>query len=58
MDISAESLNDFSLVYVILGNVVDVQSGEWIGQMSGVGAGLDSFYEYLLKVKICEQISR
>ena len=35
----------------ISGNVVDVQSGEWIGQMSGVGAGLDSFYEYLLKVK-------
>lgn len=33
----------------LLGNVVDVQSGEWIGQMSGVGAGLDSFYEYLLK---------
>lgn len=37
---------------VFLGNIVDVQSGEWIGQMSGVGAGLDSFYEYLLKVKI------
>lgn len=33
----------------LLGNVIDVQSGEWIGQMSGVGAGLDSFYEYLLK---------
>ncbi len=31
--------------------MVDVQSGEWIGQMSGVGAGLDSFYEYLLKVR-------
>lgn len=37
---------------VFLGNIIDVQSGEWIGQMSGVGAGLDSFYEYLLKVKI------
>ncbi|KFM79018.1 ER degradation-enhancing alpha-mannosidase-like 1, partial [Stegodyphus mimosarum] len=33
----------------LLGNVVDVQSGEWIGQMSGIGAGLDSFFEYLLK---------
>lgn len=37
---------------VFLGNIIDVQSGEWVGQMSGVGAGLDSFYEYLLKVKI------
>ncbi|XP_054724208.1 ER degradation-enhancing alpha-mannosidase-like protein 1 [Uloborus diversus] len=33
----------------LLGNVIDVQSGEWVGQMSGIGAGLDSFYEYLLK---------
>lgn len=24
-------------------------SGEWIGNLSGLGAGLDSFYEYLLK---------
>lgn len=36
----------------LLGNVIDVQTGEWIGRMSGVGAGLDSFYEYLLKVYI------
>lgn len=36
----------------LLGNVVDVETGEWIGKMSGVGAGLDSFYEYLLKVYI------
>jgi mannosidase alpha-like ER degradation enhancer 1 len=33
----------------LLGNVIDVQTGEWVGKMSGVGAGLDSFYEYLLK---------
>ncbi|XP_015787790.1 ER degradation-enhancing alpha-mannosidase-like protein 1 isoform X1 [Tetranychus urticae] len=33
----------------LLGNVIDVETGEWIGKMSGVGAGLDSFYEYLLK---------
>lgn len=30
--------------------MIDIQSGEWVGKMSGVGAGLDSFYEYLLKV--------
>ena len=34
----------------LLGNVIDVETGEWIDKMSGVGAGLDSFYEYLLKV--------
>ncbi|UYV62865.1 K02A2.6-like [Cordylochernes scorpioides] len=33
----------------LLGNVIDAQTGEWVGRMSGVGAGLDSFYEYLLK---------
>lgn len=33
----------------LFGNVIDVQTGEWIGAMSGVGAGQDSFYEYLLK---------
>lgn len=33
----------------LLGNVIDVRSGDWLGTMSGVGAGLDSFFEYLLK---------
>lgn len=33
----------------LFGNVVDIQTGKWIGKMSGLGAGLDSFYEYLLK---------
>lgn len=32
------------------GNVINIQTGQWKGQMSGLGAGLDSFYEYLLKV--------
>lgn len=31
------------------GNVVDIQTGRWVGKQSGLGAGLDSFYEYLLK---------
>ena len=30
--------------------MIDIQSGDWVGKMSGLGAGLDSFYEYLLKV--------
>ncbi|XP_078728511.1 ER degradation-enhancing alpha-mannosidase-like protein 1 [Lampetra fluviatilis] len=33
----------------LLGNVINVQSGQWVGSQSGLGAGLDSFYEYLLK---------
>ena len=33
----------------LLGNVIDVHTGKWTGFMSGLGAGLDSFYEYLLK---------
>eukprot|EP00118_Oscarella_pearsei_P011592 m.78695 g.78695 ORF g.78695 m.78695 type:complete len:576 (+) comp36114_c0_seq9:62-1789(+) len=33
----------------LLGNSINIHSGEWIGKMSGIGAGLDSFYEYLLK---------
>eukprot|EP00069_Balaena_mysticetus_P011348 bmy_07083T0 len=31
------------------GNVVNIQTGHWVGKQSGLGAGLDSFYEYLLK---------
>ena len=38
------------LHYAVIGNVIHLNKGEWIGHMAGVGAGLDSFYEYLLKV--------
>lgn len=31
---------------------MDVDTGKWMGELSGVGAGLDSFYEYLLKAFI------
>ncbi|KAE9414995.1 hypothetical protein Angca_003426 [Angiostrongylus cantonensis] len=31
------------------GNLINIQTGEWVGYLSGVGAGLDSFYEYFLK---------
>ena len=29
-----------------------MDTGKWVGELSGVGAGLDSFYEYLLKAYI------
>lgn len=34
---------------IFTGNVVNIQTGHWVGKQSGLGAGLDSFYEYLLK---------
>lgn len=33
----------------LLGNHVDVMSGVWTSQDSGIGAGIDSFFEYLVK---------
>lgn len=39
------------ILYNVAGNVINIQTGEWVGQMSGLGAGLDSYYEYLLKVR-------
>lgn len=36
----------------LLGTTLDVETGEWIEHSSGIGAGVDSFYEYLLKAHI------
>nr|CAB3240848.1 ER degradation-enhancing alpha-mannosidase-like protein 3 [Phallusia mammillata] len=33
----------------LMGTVLNVENGEWIRRESGVGAGIDSYYEYLLK---------
>ncbi|KAE8996066.1 ER degradation-enhancing alpha-mannosidase-like protein 3 [Phytophthora rubi] len=33
----------------LLGIAIDVGSGEWVHSHGGIGAGLDSFFEYLLK---------
>ncbi|KAG0091741.1 alpha mannosidase-like protein [Podila epicladia] len=33
----------------LVGNTINVTSGEWMSAMTGIGAGTDSFYEYLLK---------
>ena len=38
------------MISQLAGNVINIQSGEWVGKMSGLGAGLDSLFEYLLKV--------
>lgn len=36
----------------LVGTVLNVDSGEWVRRESGVGAGSDSYYEYLLKAYI------
>ncbi|OWY97125.1 ER degradation-enhancing alpha-mannosidase [Phytophthora megakarya] len=33
----------------LLGSAIDVGSGQWVHSHGGIGAGLDSFFEYLLK---------
>ncbi|NWW40825.1 EDEM1 protein, partial [Panurus biarmicus] len=38
-----------NFLFVLKGNVVNIQTGHWVGKQSGLGAGSDSFYEYLLK---------
>ncbi|KAF9623359.1 hypothetical protein IFM89_000848 [Coptis chinensis] len=36
----------------LVGTTLDVVTGEWIEYSSGIGAGVDSFYEYLMKAYI------
>ncbi|GAU94660.1 hypothetical protein RvY_06391-2 [Ramazzottius varieornatus] len=33
----------------LVGHIIDVDSGDWIRRESGIGAGSDSYYEYVLK---------
>uniref|UniRef100_A0A8C7PYI0 alpha-1,2-Mannosidase n=1 Tax=Oncorhynchus mykiss TaxID=8022 RepID=A0A8C7PYI0_ONCMY len=39
----------------LLGNVGNIQTGQWVGMQSGLGAGMDSFLEYLLKSYILRE---
>ena len=36
----------------LLGNTIDVKTGRWINRSGGIGAGCDSFFEYLLKAHV------
>lgn len=36
----------------LIGNGIDAERGVWIGTHSGIGAGMDSFFEYALKSHI------
>ena len=36
----------------LVGTVINTANGDWVRRESGVGAGIDSYYEYLLKAYI------
>lgn len=36
----------------LMGSVLNVNSGDWVRRDAGVGAGIDSYYEYCLKAYI------
>ncbi|CAB3401192.1 unnamed protein product [Caenorhabditis bovis] len=36
----------------LMGTVLNVHSGDWVRRESGIGAGIDSYYEYCLKAYI------
>src|SRR5262249_60480271 len=48
----------------LVGEEIDVETGEWLSPVSHVGGGIDSYYEYLLKCwrlfgdKDCERMWR
>jgi mannosidase alpha-like ER degradation enhancer 2 len=48
----------------LVGEEIDVETGEWVSRSSHVGGGIDSYYEYLLKCsrlfgdKECEEMWR
>ncbi|MCB0492443.1 MAG: glycoside hydrolase family 47 protein [Cyclobacteriaceae bacterium] len=33
----------------LIGEIIDVETGEWVSEQSHLGAGVDSYYEYLYK---------
>lgn len=39
----------------LVGNHIDIATGRWTAQDAGVGAGVDSYYEYLVKGAILLQ---
>lgn len=49
MDVLWSSRNRMSN---LVGNVVNINTGDWVRRDSGVGAGIDSYYEYVAKAYI------
>ena len=45
-----QSFYALSMCYLFqLGNHIDIISGKWTAADSGIGAGMDSYFEYLVK---------
>ena len=36
----------------LVGEVINVDNGNWVRQQAGIGAGIDSYYEYMFKAGI------
>ena len=49
MDVLWSSRNRMSN---LVGNVVNINTGDWVRRDSGVGAGIDSYYEYVAKAYV------
>lgn len=47
-----QSLRRYKSPIGLYGNHIDVQTGRWTGVDAGIGAGVDSYYEYLVKGSI------
>lgn len=44
-----------SILFLQVGNHVDVVTAKWVAQDAGIGAGVDSYFEYLVKGAILLQ---
>lgn len=42
-------------IHLQVGNHIDVQTGKWTAADAGIGAGVDSYFEYLVKGAILLQ---
>lgn len=42
----------------LVGNVLHTDSKDWVHKESSIGAGIDSYYEYLLKVSSSCSVSK
>eukprot|EP00158_Paraphelidium_tribonemae_P006407 Partr_v1_DN27807_c2_g1_i2_m23255 putative ER degradation enhancer, mannosidase alpha-like len=47
-----DALWSFRSAIHLVGNVIDIQSGDWLELDTGIGAGVDSLFEYQLKAYI------
>lgn len=46
---SQKQTKNLQLLCWQVGNHIDVQTGKWTAEEAGIGPGIDSYFEYLLK---------